>query len=104
MRATTLNQWASTFHRGLERWDRWLQERLAPARVALTEWSADAEGICSWRVEYPLGTVSVVHIPRSLVESSAEDFQRATHGLGMYGGWERALEKAGVAGISLTWH
>lgn len=104
MRATTLNRWASTFHRGLERWDRWLQERLAPARVALTEWSADADGSCSWRVEYPLGTVSVVRIPRSLVESSAEDFQRATHGLGTYGGWERALKRAGVAGISLTWH
>lgn len=103
MYATKRTRWAASFHRGLERWDRWLQERLSPARVALRDWSVNADGECSWRVEYPFGAVTMIRIPRSLVESDADEFRRATEGLGAFA-WETALEQAGASGISLMWH
>lgn len=88
------------FHRGLERWDRWLQERLAPALVTLTDTVHAMERECRWTVRFAQGGHSELRIPRPLVEASLEDFHRVTTGLESYG-WQAALERAGVEGLRL---
>lgn len=88
-------------HQGLERWDRWLQEKLAPSVVALNDWWGSSDGEYRWDVEVQVGYTSVLRIPASLIQLAPRDFERMTDGLSTYG-WEAALHLAGPDGLTLV--
>lgn len=85
----------------LRRWDRWLRESLAPAVVALSDLETPGRDDFRWTVEFPYGIRSVICIPRTLIEASAEDFHRTTVGLESFP-WQPALEQAGAQGLRLV--
>lgn len=100
MEAMNATRRARAFARGLQRWDRWLRERLAPAMVGLADFPEFGAAGCRWTVELPFGATSTIRIPTSLIEVSPEDFHRATMGLGTFA-WETALERWGSPGLRL---
>lgn len=100
MHTTEATRRARAFARGLQRWDRWLRHRLAPAMVGLAEFPDFRGSGCRWTVEPPFGATSTIRIPASLIEVSPEDFHRATVGLGTFA-WETALERWGSPGLRL---
>lgn len=92
---------ARHFARGLQRWDQWLRERLAPAMVSLADFPELGGDGCRWTVEPPFGAPSTIRIPPCLIEVGPEDFHRTTLGLGSYS-WERAFEHVGEPGLKLV--
>ena len=100
MHTTEATRRARSFAQGLQRWDRWLRQRLAPAMVGLTEFPDLGGAGFRWTVEPPFGTTSKIRIPASLIEMSPEDVHRPTVGLGTFV-WKTALERWGSPGRSL---
>lgn len=88
------------FLRCLERWDRWLQERLSPAIVTLTKVRDFRDQEFLWNVRFSSGAASAIRIPGNLIEVAPEEFQRVTDVLGTYVGGA-ALERAGPEGLRL---
>lgn len=60
--------------RGLERWDRWLQEALAPGILRLVGWPGTDQQEFLWKLDFPLGSACEIRIPARLVEAAAWDF------------------------------